>query len=584
MEFTEVQELNNLTSHARTFQSKQFIPEYNESTLNYRGKPSQPTPDPLLDYERALEDTPPASPSKHLALQKGLAPELINEGIEESIEDLLGVIQNCLVEIDASANIPVISIKPLSQPTETTQETAKIEETEENKEIEEKGEDNENKEENEEKDENEEKEEKEENEKEDRVGELNTIFGKIGGHDISKTYQETKNIKSFLSNSIKAFPMSRTDYAPAKRGETKTFRVYFCTREHSTIIPLSLTQPIMEIIKHCLENFKLNKVINDLIKYADRPDAYDLKKDLESTPFDRSKTLKEYKLSQELTLCECENFDPSKPLNKAKDNNKDKSALINITLLLPTEDRTKFSFQMAPDRQVKDIFHRLALDGKMGYTIQAYNLRVYSSDMEARFRDSKNFLDANIPIRSIKNADKDEIIQLELVKKKFADEPNDPPIDSRNISPKKRAGTLEILPPDQDEHQIILYNDVSANQYEEFEVTKINESNKRQLRILGIDGFKLYNYSKSYKQEQAGGIGEMFNALFFSKFGVMNPERLLTDVVEAQVVSGNLFKICIRSEGKEKWTSFEAADPKTASQIVAKLKYLKASHEKKRGN
>ena len=67
----------------------------------------------------------------------------------------------------------------------------------------------------------------------------------------------------------------------------------------------------------------------------------------------------------------------------------------------------------------------------------------------------------------------------------------------------------------------------------------------------------------------------MFNALFFSKFGVMNPERLLTDVVEAQIISQNLFKLCIRSEGKEKWTSFEAADAKTANQIVAKLTYLK---------
>jgi len=67
----------------------------------------------------------------------------------------------------------------------------------------------------------------------------------------------------------------------------------------------------------------------------------------------------------------------------------------------------------------------------------------------------------------------------------------------------------------------------------------------------------------------------MFNNIFFSKFGTMNPERLLSDVVGARVVMANVFKIGINSEGKEKWTSFEAADSRTANQIVAKLTYLR---------
>ena len=204
MEFTEVQELNNLTSHARTFQSKQFIPDYHDNSSNYRGKSSQQVVDPLLDYERALEDTPPASPSKHLALQKGIDPDLINEGADETIEDLLGAIQNCLVEMNSSANIPVISIKPLSQPSETPQDDEKTsaEKIEENKENNEDKEDEE--------EETEEPEDKGEDEKADKVASLNNRrfgFGKMDGNDISKTYQETKNIKSFLSNSIKAFPM-----------------------------------------------------------------------------------------------------------------------------------------------------------------------------------------------------------------------------------------------------------------------------------------------------------------------------------------------------------------------------------------
>jgi len=33
--------------------------------------------------------------------------------------------------------------------------------------------------------------------------------------------------------------------------------------------------------------------------------------------------------------------------------------------MLPTEDRARLTIQMAPERQVKDLFPRLALEGKV---------------------------------------------------------------------------------------------------------------------------------------------------------------------------------------------------------------------------
>jgi hypothetical protein len=32
-------------------------------------------------------------------------------------------------------------------------------------------------------------------------------------------------------------------------------------------------------------------------------------------------------------------------------------------------------------------------------------------------------------------------------------------------------------------------------------VVKINEEGKRQIRVIGIDGFKISNFSKEYKKE-----------------------------------------------------------------------------------
>lgn len=549
MEFTEVQELNNLTTHARTLAPKQAVPDFYDTSSTTKGSSKQSTPNYLLDYERVLEDTPPASPSKPITDPPEEVEEILknDQGQEESPEQIIDFIQNHITQQEANKTLPEFVLDKAPATSDVSEAQARQEE------------------------------EKPDDDRDfgdqspDKSDTSNTGFEKIQGNDISRSYFETKNLKSFLSHSIKNFPMSRQDYGGAKRGESRSFRVYCLTERHNTIIPLSLTIPIRELVKICMENFKLNKATNELLKFPDRPDAYDIKKDVYSAPLDKNKTLKEYKVAQELIFLEVPNFDPTSDLRQSQALNRgDKASLLSITLILPSDDRAKLTVQMAPERQIKDLFPRLALEGKTGYTLQTYNIRVYSNDPEARFRDSKNFLDANIPLKSIKTAD--DIIQLELVKKKFADEPNDVPGD-KSISPKKRGETV-ALPGDQND-QIILYNDVSANHYEEFEVTKINENNKRQTRILGIDGFKLYNYTKSYKHEQAGGIGDMFNTIFFSKFGTMNPERLLSDVVGARVVMANVFKIGVNSEGKEKWTSFEAADARTANQIVAKLNYLR---------
>lgn len=42
-----------------------------------------------------------------------------------------------------------------------------------------------------------------------------------------------------------------------------------------------------------------------------------------------------------------------------------------------------------------------------------------------------------------------------------------------------------------------LFGSISAAKYQEFNVIKINKRGKRQLRVLGIDGFNIYNIRKS---------------------------------------------------------------------------------------
>jgi len=123
------------------------------------------------------------------------------------------------------------------------------------------------------------------------------------------------------------------------------------------------------------------------------------------------------------------------------------------------------------------LFKVLSAKTKQIFTYERYHLRVYSDDPEFRFRESKNYLDPNLPVKSIPVYDKAVGIELEIFKKKFADDPNDQ--HRKTIFQDMRDSNKNMEDPGTVNDEMILYNDVSANQYEEFEVIKINNEGKR---------------------------------------------------------------------------------------------------------
>jgi len=94
---------------------------------------------------------------------------------------------------------------------------------------------------------------------------------------------------------------------------------------------------------------------------------------------------------------------------------------------------------------------------------------------------------------------------------------------------------------------------------------------------MGIDGFKIYNYTKKYKEEPQGGGGmtDMLNNFFFSKYGTMKPERLLTDVIDIKLTNPTTFQLEVKEDGVIKYIDYEVEDKKHANKIFAKIKYLK---------
>lgn len=197
MEFTEVQELNNITNIARSLQVRALLPEGKSSFSQYRAPSVKPTEGTqIFDYEKALEDTPPDSPNKRyiaqIAQSKPPATLVLGER-EESIEDILNAIQNTILQESEMLQVSL----GLSNRIVRKDSPRKVEDI--NVESPKRGEESPT-----------EKKEEEQLQLQLKTS-LNDFgnknFEKIRGDDISKSYIETKNIKSFLSTSIKAFPM-----------------------------------------------------------------------------------------------------------------------------------------------------------------------------------------------------------------------------------------------------------------------------------------------------------------------------------------------------------------------------------------
>ena len=189
MEFTEVQELNNLTTHARTLAPKQFIPDSRDDSFQNKTSSKQSTPNYLLDYERVLEDTPPSSPSKHITQPPEEVEEILKSehGEDESPEQIIDFLQNHITQQEANKPLPEFALDGTAKPSDA-EAAAQEKEDEENA-----------------------QEEADFGEMSPDKSDTNNAFEKIQGTDISKSYFEAKNLKSFLSHSIKNFPMVRRE-------------------------------------------------------------------------------------------------------------------------------------------------------------------------------------------------------------------------------------------------------------------------------------------------------------------------------------------------------------------------------------
>ncbi len=133
-----------------------------------------------------------------------------------------------------------------------------------------------------------------------------------------------------------------------------------------------------------------------------------------------------------------------------------------------------------------------------------------------------------------------------------------------------------------------VFSDVTAAQYKEYHVIKVNKRGVRQERIIGIDRERFYNLAHSREGDLGPSSfrdwGLKTIGLRQVDGGTKHPFRPMRDALDARVVEGEprtievIFKDVSDNQGAgvkaRKTQRYEAQSPRDAAEIVAKLEYL----------
>ena len=118
---------------------------------------------------------------------------------------------------------------------------------------------------------------------------------------------------------------------------------------------------------------------------------------------------------------------------------------------------------------------------------------------------------------------------------------------------------------------LFIYSNITAGAYTTYDVIKTNSNGRRQARVMGIDQDHIYNLMPNEEKTQTKGRGVLPSRTV--KRALRNMDEVETVEVDAAGPPG-AFRVVFREGTKLNIYQFEALDPRTAREIVAKIKYL----------
>lgn len=116
------------------------------------------------------------------------------------------------------------------------------------------------------------------------------------------------------------------------------------------------------------------------------------------------------------------------------------------------------------------------------------------------------------------------------------------------------------------DHDRILFTDASANAYQEWNVVKKNKFGRRQDRVFGVDGKKVYN-AKRGQSVRSGAAGSS---------GVQRAERPIKSIVNIDVLHNDpkTFRITWMDDRDLYNIEYTCESTRDCYEIVQKIKYI----------
>lgn len=108
-----------------------------------------------------------------------------------------------------------------------------------------------------------------------------------------------------------------------------------------------------------------------------------------------------------------------------------------------------------------------------------------------------------------------------------------------------------------------MFNDATANAYQEWNVVKKNKFGRKQERVFGVDGKKVYN---SKRGQYRGGVAT----------GVQRAERDISTIVKNEIVSTDrkTFRITWMDDRDIYNIEYTCETERECAEIVGKIKYI----------
>lgn len=261
----------------------------------------------------------------------------------------------------------------------------------------------------------------------------------------------------------------------------------------------------------------------------------------------------------EYCLCEIA-VDPGSITKSTRNLLRARDSVRLLKIVLPSQSLSPYTvMRLTPELAAKDVIQHLAHASHRKFRLSVYHheyvLHMSESD-QARLRRGSTTLRPDELVKPL------DIEELELRRRVYADTPKEP-------ERKKREAPARTAPADAGERKTTSgaaqfgHNMLSAAQYQEWSVIKVNKRGRRQERIMGIDLAKISN--KKTKK----------NRLLVSE-SVQRPERLMSDVMQLRIddLEGKVFFITYRDGGENITTEYEAKTAADRRAIVSKLEYI----------